>query len=118
MDRNDTIEYICNLGLVEGYLRKLIYHDDMQDYDDYRQELYLQICEVPEEKWDRLWKQGTATDGAKAIRGYVSGLIYRNVRSKNSKIYNRLKKFKIKEIPTDFSGSVHEEKENLRNDND
>lgn len=99
MNRDETLQYIYDLGLVNGYLGKLIYNSDKEDYDDYLQECFLQLCEVPEEKWEKLWAQGTATDGAKAIRGYVSGLIHRNIRSKNSRLYYRLKKYKEKELP-------------------
>lgn len=99
MNKNDTLNYIYDLGLVQGYLGKLIYNTDKEDYDDYFQEIFLQLCEVPEEKWQKLWEQGTKNDGAKAIRGYVSGLIHRNVRSKNSRLYYKLKKYKEREVP-------------------
>lgn len=119
MNRNDTLTYIYDLGLVQGYLGKLIYNTDKEDYDDYFQEIWVQLAEVSEEKWNNLWSQGTKNDGAKAIRGYVSGLIHRNVRSKNSRLYYKLKKYKEREVPFSeylgadclFDGSNEEEKD-------
>lgn len=99
MNRDETIQYIYDLGLVEGYLGKLIYQSDKEDYDDFLQEIWVQVCEIPEEKWEKLWAQGTKNDGAKAVRGYISGLIHRNVRSKNSRLYYKIKKHYEKEIP-------------------
>ena len=99
MNRDETLQYIADLGLVQGYVAKLIYTDDLQDYDDFVQECFLQICEVKPEKWEALWLQGTKKDGAKAVRGYVSGIIHRNVKSRNSRLWSKMKKHKERELP-------------------
>lgn len=99
MNRDETLQYIADLGLVQGYVAKLIYIDDIPDYDDFVQECFLQICEVKPEKWEALWQQGTKNDGAKAVRGYVSGIIHRNVKSRNSRLWTKLKRHKERELP-------------------
>lgn len=93
---------------MQGYCRKLANSSDWPIIDDLVQEIFLQLCEVPEEKWADLQKQGTKNDNMKAVRGYVSGLIYRNVKSANSKVYNRLKKHQTREILTD-TGNITDE---------
>lgn len=50
------------------------------EYQEYVSEIWLQICEVEQEKWTDLFNQGK-------IKAYVSGLVYRNVKSVNSPAY-------------------------------
>ena len=100
MNREDTLIYIHSLQFVENYVKKLMYKEDDYLYDDYVSECYLQICELSEEKIKDLWTQGTKNDNAKALRGFISGLIYRNVKSTNSRAYYKLKRFTLKEVPT------------------
>ncbi len=101
MDRDEILEYIYNLNFVEGYSRQLANTDDWDIIEDIIQEIYLQLCEVSNEKWQNLLKQGTTNDSFKAVRGYVAGLIHRNIRSKNSRAYYKLKRHWEKEIPID-----------------
>lgn len=108
MKRDELLEYVYNLNLVPAYTRQLANSSDWNIIEDITQEIWLQICEVPEEKWTKLLGQGTKKDSFKAVRGYISGLIYRNVKSVNSKVYNRLKKHQTREILTD-TGFISEE---------
>lgn len=108
MKRDELLEYVYNLNLVPAYTRQLANSSDWAQIEDITQEIWLQICEVPEEKWAKLLGQGTKKDSFKAVRGYISGLIYRNVKSVNSKVYNRLKKHQVREILTD-TGFISEE---------
>lgn len=108
MSKNDIIQYIYDLNFVPAYARQLANSSDWNIIEDIVQEIWLQICEVPEEKWRALLNQGTKKDSFKAIRGYVSGLCYRNIKSVNSKVYNRLKKHQTREILTD-TGYISEE---------
>ena len=108
MNRDELLEYVYNLNLVPAYTRQLANSSDWNIIEDITQEIWLQICEVPEEKWTKLLGQGTKKDSFKAVRGYISGLIYRNVKSVNSKVYNRLKKHQTREILTD-TGFINEE---------
>lgn len=101
MDRQNLLQYIYDLNLVPAYTRKLANSSDWGIIDDITQDIWLQICEVPETKWHELLGQGTKNDSMKAVRGYLSGLIYRNVKSVNSKVYNHLKKHQVREILTD-----------------
>lgn len=110
MTRDEILQYIYDLNFVEGYARKLASPQDWEMMDDIIQDLYLQICEIPEEKWQKLLAQGTKKDSFHSVRGFVSGLIYRNVKSKNSKLYYHLKKHWEKEMPiSEVSANVLED---------
>lgn len=108
MNRNELLKYVYDIGLVQGYCRKLANSSDWNIIEDIVQEIWLQICEVPEDKWAKLLGQGTKNDSFKAVRGYISGLIYRNVKSENSRVFNKLKKHQKKEVLTD-SGFITDE---------
>ena len=111
MNRDEVLEYIYNLQFIQNYTRKLANCDDWILIDDIVQDIFLQLCEVPEEKWQTLLSQGTKNDSFKAVRGYVSGLVYRNVKSKNSKVYYHLKKHSEREIPMGDTYAKYEEYE-------
>lgn len=109
MNRDETLQYLYDLGLVEKYSRKIMLECDYSIAEDIIQHIWLQLCEVKDEKWADLWQQGTNTDKAKAVRGFVSGIIYRNIRSKNSKVWSALKKYKDHEyIMTDDERIMYE----------
>ena len=98
MEKNEIIQYIYDLNFVDSYVRKLANSSQWPQIEDCIQEIYLQLLEVPQEKWDNLLSQGTKADSFKAVRGYISGVIYRNIKSVNSKVYYKLFKHNEKEI--------------------
>lgn len=100
-DRNKLIMEIYELGLVQNYIKKIGFSNDLEIYEDVVQEIWLQITEIPCEKWDDLLAQGTEKDKLKSVRGYITGLIFRNLRSENSKLYHKLKKHKKHEYIKD-----------------
>lgn len=96
--RDEVLNYLISTNLVENYIKKLGYNMDFENYDDIKQEVYLMLCEVKEEKWIELLNQGTEKDKYYNCRGYASGLIFHQIRSKNSKIYSKYKKHKENEF--------------------
>lgn len=83
MNRDETINYILDTGFVEKYVTKLVgYYEP-----DFIQDIWLQILEIPESKWKLLWTQPNFSPIA-----FVSGLIYRNIKSSSSPIYYKYKK--------------------------
>ena len=99
MEKNEIIQYIHDLNFVDSYVRKLANSTHWPQIEDCIQEIYLQLLEVPQDKWDNLLSQGTKTDSFKAVRGYISGVIYRNIKSLNSRLYYKLFKHNEREIP-------------------
>lgn len=100
-EKNDLLCEIYKLGLVDNYIKKLSFSNDYEQIEDITQEIWLQICEVSTEKWEQLLSQGTEKDRLKAVRGYISGMVHRNVRSTNSKVWYKLKKHTEREILKD-----------------
>lgn len=100
-EKNELLNEIYNLKLVENYIKKLAFSNDYEQIEDITQEIWLQICEVSADKWEELLSQGSKTDKYKAVRGYISGLVHRNIRSTNSKVYYKLKKHTEREILKD-----------------
>lgn len=86
--REDIIEWLQHIGLVDNYIKKLEYGDiDPETLKDEIQEVWLYICEIPQSKWDELYKQG-----ATGIKAYISGLIYKSIHSNSSLIWIKYKK--------------------------
>lgn len=87
-DRNDILEWLQYIGLVDNYIKKLEYSDiDPETLKDEIQEIWLYICELDQETWDELYYQG-----ATAIKAYISGIIYKAIHSNSSLIWFKYKK--------------------------
>ena len=56
-----------------------------EEYQEYIQEIWLQICEIQEDKLIDLYKENK-------LKAYVSGLIHRNVKSNTSPAYTHIRK--------------------------
>lgn len=86
--RDDVINWIYATHIVEWYttylMKKPVEDDNVADRI---QELYLMICEIPEEKWKGLYAQGQY-----AVSAYVTGIIHQQIISENSAIYKKYTK--------------------------
>ena len=95
MIREKVLKYLYNSGFVKFYTKKLMYPEDIEDlYDDYLQEVWWQICEIPEEKWLELYNRRPNQDEFYDIRNWCSVLIRNTIRSTTSSAYRKLKKQK------------------------
>lgn len=93
--REKIINYLYESGFVHNYVLKLMWQTDIDSYyQDYLQEVWLQICDVKLEKWQELMNNNDNTkhDEFYTIRNWVSILIYNTVHSETSAAYRRLKK--------------------------
>lgn len=105
-DRDTIIKFIYDIHLIEWYttylLRQKITGRDVQDKI---QEIYLMICEIPQEKWDDLYEQGKYS-----ITAYVTGLIHQQLISQTSYIYKKYKKYRdLNKITDNFWDENEEE---------
>ena len=91
-DKNDIMEWLVYTRFVENYTIKLCSETDIDIVDDVIQEIYCALCEKSQTDWDKITYQGFG-----AIKAYVSGVIYRMVKSGTSPIYSKYKKRKNKE---------------------
>ena len=93
MIREKVIKYLYDSNFVKYFVKKLMYPEDIEDlYEDFLQEVYFQLCEVPEEKWLELYNKRPNQDEFYDIRNWVSVLIRNTVHSTTSSAYRKLKK--------------------------
>lgn len=93
-DRDTIINWLYNSNLVPWYVTYILEKSIDDDYvQDCIGELYLMICEIPQEKWDYLYEQGKM-----CVSAYVTGIIRQQVISTNSRIYKVLGKYKAMEL--------------------
>lgn len=91
--RDLVLDYLIRSGFVKYYVKKLMFPSDINDlFDDYVQEVWLQLCEVSEEKWESLYDKRPEQDDFYDIRNFVSVIIRNTVRSTTSAAYRKLKK--------------------------
>ena len=87
-EKDVVIKWIYDTHLVEWYTTYLMKKSMEEDgVEDRIQELFLMICEIPEEKWKGLYAQGQY-----AVSAYVTGIIHQQIISVNSAIYKKYTK--------------------------
>lgn len=111
--KEDIIEWLIDSCFIENYIIKLSDWNET-NIDDIIQDVYLDLLELPQEKYDLLTYQGYG-----AIKAYVSGMIYRQIKSGSSPIYYRYKGYKKHEVNVSpESWSVYEQTNKItKNDN-
>ena len=91
--RDIILDYLIKSNFVESYTKKLVYPSDKESLqDDFLQEVWLQICEIPEKKWEELYNRRTNQDEFYDIRNWLSVLIRNTVVSTTSAAFRKLKK--------------------------
>ena len=96
-EKDVVIKWIYDTHLVEWYTTYLMKKSIEEDgVEDRIQELFLMICEIPEEKWKGLYAQGQY-----AISAYVTGIIHQQIISVNSAIYKKYTKYEATEVVQD-----------------
>lgn len=108
-NRDDIVDWILKTKFIDFYTIKIIGNND-PDVDDVIQDLYLNVLEKSQEDWDRLSCQGFA-----AICSYLSGMIYRDVKSGNSRSYYKYRNYRRRKAPIEAvvytqDGTPYEEK--------
>ena len=91
MSRDKILDELVKSGFIEWYTLQLmsktsgfIVQTD-EEYQEYIQEIWLQICEIQEDKLIDLYTENK-------LKAYVSGLIHRNVKSNTSPAYTHIRK--------------------------
>lgn len=114
-NRDDVLVWLTKTHLIEWYTTYLLKRDiDSCDVKDKIQDIYLEICSVPQEKWDDLYEQGVYS-----ISAYVSGLIHRQIVSDTSKIYMKYNRYRERFVTMEdsfwqsFFGSDSKDKEEI-----
>ena len=91
MSKDKILDELVKSGFIEWYTLQLmsktsgfIMQTD-EEYQEYIQEIWLQICEIQEDKLIDLCNDNK-------LKAYVSGLIHRNVKSNTSPAYTHIRK--------------------------
>ena len=91
MSRDSILDELVKSGFIEWYTLQLmsktsgfIVQTD-EEYQEYIQEIWLQICEIQEDKLIDLYNENK-------LKAYISGLIHRNVKSNTSPAYTHIRK--------------------------
>ena len=93
MIREKVLKYLYESNFVESYTKKLVYPSDKENLqDDFIQEVWLQICEIPEKKWEEITRNNTNPDQMYGVRNFVSVVIRNTVVSTTSAAFRKLKK--------------------------
>lgn len=93
MIRDKVLNYLYESGFVQFYTKKLMYREDINDlYEDYVQEVWLQLCEIDEDKWKDLYNRRPNQDEFYDVRNWTSVIIRNTVKSVTSAAYRKLKK--------------------------
>ena len=91
--RDIILDYLIKSNFVESYTKKLVFPSDKENLqDDFLQEVWLQICEIPEKKWKEIMKNNTNPDRMYGVRNFVSVVIRNTVVSTTSAAFRKLKK--------------------------
>ena len=91
MSREKILDELVKSCFIEWYTLQLmsktsgfiVQTDD--EYQEYIQEIWLQICEIQEDKLIDLYTENK-------LKAYISGLIHRNVKSNTSPAYTHIRK--------------------------
>lgn len=93
-NRDDVLDFIIRTDLVNWYTTFLLKEPITSDFvQDYIQEIWVQLSEISQEKWQDLYDQGKA-----AITAFVAGIIHNNCISVKSRAYYHIKKPTINEV--------------------
>lgn len=93
-NRDTIIEWLYKSNLLQWYVTYILEKPIDDEYvQDCIGELWVIICEIPQDKWNELYEQGKM-----CISAYITGIIRQQVISNNSRIYKLLDKYKAMEI--------------------
>lgn len=85
--RESLMKWLSDSGWVEGRIGRVISPLDRPYFEDYVQEVWVQILSVPEDKIMDIWYRGKGK-----FVNYIKAIIVNNVRSTSSNLYNHIRK--------------------------
>lgn len=96
------MNWLADTMWVEGRTRKVMSSLDQPYLDDYIQEVWLQILEVPQDKIMSVWRKGKGK-----FCNYIKSIISNNVISVQSNLYKHIRKDRKNEIYLDDQGWIN-----------
>ena len=108
-NRDTIMQWIYDIHIVEWYVTFLMKKTmENETVKDYIQEMWIEIGEVPQCRWDELFEQGYL-----AVASFVTGIIHQQIVSKNSHLYAKYGKYNkfITTEPEEFWDKIFDEYE-------
>lgn len=103
--RDGLMKWLSDTGWVEGFLGKKISPLDRPYYEEYLQEVWVQILEVPEDKIVDIWHRGKGK-----FVNYIKSIIMNNIYSSSSHLFQNVRKFRKDERElTDYQWNLLDE---------
>lgn len=93
--RDTIVQWIYDIHVVEWYSTYLL-RLPLKRIEDKVQEIYVEICSIPQSKWNELYNQGKI-----AIADYVTGIVHQQLISNTSKVYKKYNKHEQRELTQD-----------------
>lgn len=87
-NREEILEELHRTQFVENFTKKFVRQNDIDYIEDEIQDIWIIICELPQEKLQALYRNG----GINGVRRFVSGIIHRQMNSVTSKIHATYRK--------------------------
>lgn len=91
MTREEILKELYDTQFVPNYIRKLALPSDQPYLDDLEGDVWVILCEIPEQRLIDIYNQG-GRPSINNIRKLASGIIYRQEHSETSTYYKRYKR--------------------------
>ena len=92
--KNDILLQLHSTKFVANYTRQMATAYDWPDLDDIVAEIYLMLCELDDSFVVTMYTGG----GIDAVRRYVSGVIWKQLHSCNSKVFYKYRRPRMRNI--------------------
>jgi hypothetical protein len=98
LTKDRIMNWMASTGFIEGFIRIKSHALDKPFLDDYIQEVWVQILQVPEEKILFLYRAGKGR-----FTNYIKSLIMNNIHSTCSILYKNIRQSRTREVYLDES---------------
>lgn len=96
LTRDRILDWLIDTKWIENYIHKKISPMDAIYVEDYIQECWVQILEIPADKLVNIYRKGKGK-----FVNYIKSLINNNIRSTSSKLYQHVRKCRQGEVLLD-----------------
>ena len=96
LTRDRIMNWMASTGFIEGFIRVKSHILDRPYLDDYIQECWVQMLQVPEDKIVELYRSGKGR-----FTNYIKMLIMNNIHSNSSILYKHIRMARSKEVYLD-----------------
>lgn len=96
MTNNDIVDSIARACLVERIINRIVGGKFVENYQDLSQYIYIKLLEMDNERLSLMYEQGK-------IRYYISGMVTRQIFSRNSNFYKEYGRYEQSKSPLDAS---------------